>query len=139
MAFAIFFCIFLFWLQMTFFPLVLLTFVAILFFYIQVWNCDFVLLFPGLYLVPFGLYVGCHVLKAFTFVFGFYVYCIGLKNWKKAWPLSNFDFDLVWLYIALDWKQTWRLSDSHFVVYCLFCLLYGFAFLLVLPIYSLTF
>ena len=70
-----------------FFSWVLLMSVVILFFYIQVWNCDFVVLIPDLYLVPLGLYVGCHVLKAFTFVFGFYVYCFGLKNWKKAWPL----------------------------------------------------
>ena len=84
--------------------------VAILFFYIQVWNYDFVLFFSGLYLVPFGLYVRFHALKAFTFVFGFYVYCFGLKNWKKAGPLF----------------------DSDLVCYCLSCHLCGFAFLFVL-------
>ncbi|KAL5132857.1 hypothetical protein HKD37_03G006282 [Glycine soja] len=69
---------------MAFFCWVLLTSVAILFFYIQVWNYDFVLLFPGLYLVPFGLYVGFHVLKAFTFVWNCdFVVLIPAMSWKE--------------------------------------------------------
>ena len=61
---------------------------------------------------------------AFCFVFCF-LFILG------ALHAIIFFFALVFIYIALDWKKVWPLSDFDVVDYCLSCLLCGLAFVFV--------